>query len=388
MMTEALTELEHSQGYYRLAVVATFIVYTDALMLLGLEQPSPLTVLLLASYVSFCLVSLRLTKASPAFCAARVNASLVLDQLHIALLFYPTGVYSAPFLMAPAIGSIGYGVRYGATYAYRSAAAGFAFLLGSLSASPYWHHIPLPAAGVILGNAYLPVYAAAISEKLRRDRHVMQRRASDAEELHQVLRDKANETQLRILQAQIEPHFLFNTLANVRHLYRSDTAEGERMMEHLVTYLRGVMEELRSDASTLRKEIDLVLDYLAIIQIRLGDRLRYSADLPPALEQAAFPPAMLISLVENAIKHGLAGRPAGTIRIEADTDGATLYVAVRDDGAGFSTTGGTGVGLSNIRQRLDALYGARGSLAVESGPAGGFAARIGVPLAQPNRLPS
>lgn len=194
------------------------------------------------------------------------------------------------------------------------------------------------------------------------------------------LRHQAIESQLRILQAQIEPHFLFNTLANVRHLYRSSVDEGESMMDHLIVYLRSTLEELRSDVSTVSKELDLVLHYLAIMKIRMGERLSYSFINSADVTAMAFPPAMLISLVENAIMHGLNNKPDGKLTITAAREEQHLRVTVLDNGAGFSSVQGTGVGLSNIRQRLEAIYGNRAWLEVGALATGGFMASIVVPF--------
>jgi hypothetical protein len=194
------------------------------------------------------------------------------------------------------------------------------------------------------------------------------------------LRHKAIESQLRILQAQIEPHFLFNTLANVRHLYRSSVAEGEGMMDHLIVYLRSTLEELRSDVSTVSKEMDLALHYLAIMKIRMGDRLAFVFINSEEVSTRAFPPAMLISLVENAIMHGLNNKPDGKLTISAAREEQHLRITVLDNGAGFSGVQGSGVGLSNIRQRLEAIYGNRAWLEVGALQTGGFMASIVVPL--------
>ena len=193
------------------------------------------------------------------------------------------------------------------------------------------------------------------------------------------LRNKALEMQLRILQSQIEPHFLFNTLASVRHLYRSSTDAGELMMDHVITYLRCTMQELRSDVSTVSKEMDLVLHYLAIMKIRMGERLSYSFIQSDDVADRAFPPAMLISLVENAIKHGLNDRADGNLTISAAREEQHLRVTVLDNGPGFSNVQGTGVGLSNIRQRLETIYGNRAWLEVGALAKGGFVASIVVP---------
>lgn len=199
------------------------------------------------------------------------------------------------------------------------------------------------------------------------------------------LRHKALDSQLRILQAQIEPHFLFNTLANVRHLYRSSVVEGEQMMDHLILYLRSTLEELRSEASNVSKEMDLAFHYLAIMKIRMGDRLSFAFINSEEVATCAFPPAMLISLVENAIMHGLNNRADGKLSISAARDGQSLRITVLDNGAGLSSVQGSGVGLSNIRQRLEAIYGNRAWLEVGALQTGGFMASIVVPLSTTER---
>ncbi|MGO4478814.1 sensor histidine kinase [Massilia sp. 2TAF26] len=204
-----------------------------------------------------------------------------------------------------------------------------------------------------------------------------------AERQRDALREQAVEAQLRILQAQIEPHFLFNSLANVRHLYREDVGAGEHMLDHLIAYLRCAMDDLRAEHSSVRKEMDLARHYLTIMQIRMGERLGYTFTATDALLEHPFPPAMLISLVENAIKHGLADAERGTISLAAAADDACLRLTVADDGRGFSSVGGTGVGLSNIRRRLEAMYGNRAWLEVGAPPSGGFAATIVIPLEPP-----
>ena len=201
-----------------------------------------------------------------------------------------------------------------------------------------------------------------------------------AEQQRDTLRDQALVTQLRIMQAQIEPHFLFNTLANVRQLYRTSVADGESMMDHLIVYLRCAMEDLRADTSNVVKEMNLVTHYLSIMKIRMGERLSYRFAVAESLREHPFPPAMVISLVENAIRHGLVDCDHGDITMSASRDGDALRVTIADNGAGFSSVGGTGLGLSNIRQRLETMYGARAWLEVGAPAGGGFSATIVIPF--------
>ena len=195
----------------------------------------------------------------------------------------------------------------------------------------------------------------------------------------EALRLRTAEMQLRMLQAQIEPHFLFNTLANVRQLYRSSASAGEDMLDHLIAYLRSAMDELRAERSSVAREFELVSHYLAIMQIRMGERLSYRFVQPGDVASHAFPPAMLISLVENAIMHGLHKREQGLLTISAAIEGNHLRVTVQDNGEGFSSVQGSGTGLSNIRQRLEALYGKHARLEAGALQEGGFSASIFVP---------
>lgn len=194
------------------------------------------------------------------------------------------------------------------------------------------------------------------------------------------LRHLAVESQLRMLQTQIEPHFLFNTLANVQQMYRENLDEGESMLDNLTAYFRGAVEGFRSDQSTIVREIELSRRYLKIMEARMGGRLVSSLLSTEEVNDHPLPPAMLISLVENAIKHGIAPKMEGCINVTASRVGEVIRIEVADDGAGFSSVGGTGIGLSNLRQRLHALYGTCAWLEVEAGREGGFRACIVLPF--------
>lgn len=190
----------------------------------------------------------------------------------------------------------------------------------------------------------------------------------------------AIEAQLRMLQTQIEPHFLFNTLANVQQMYRENIDEGEEMLNHLTAYFRGAVEGFRSDRSTVAKEMELSQRYLAIMKARMGDRLSFEFNAMDRVRHHPLPPAMLISLVENAIKHGIAPNMGGTVEVKAVQVEDVVRLEVSDDGAGFSSVGGTGTGLTNLRDRLDALYGPRAWLEIDAGENGGFKASIVLPF--------
>ena len=177
---------------------------------------------------------------------------------------------------------------------------------------------------------------------------------------------RAAEAQLRLLQGQIEPHFLFNTLATVLSLIERDPPKARRTLESFVDYLRASLGEMRRDASTLRGELELSQAYLHLMRERMDDRLRFSIDVDASLHELALPPLLLQPLVENAIHHGLEPKiEGGTLQISAARDGAHLRLAVRDDGVGLGHSlrrNGNGVALANLRERLAARYGSDASL--------------------------
>jgi len=148
-------------------------------------------------------------------------------------------------------------------------------------------------------------------------------------------RDNA-QAKLQVMQAQIEPHFLFNTLASVRSLYRTDSAAGREMLRSLTSYLTASLPRMRETRSTLERELALSTAYLRVHKIRMGSRLAFAVDVPSALRTAHVPPMMLATLVENAIVHGLTPLPeGGSIRIAGRELGGKLYVDVIDDGCGL-----------------------------------------------------
>jgi signal transduction histidine kinase len=202
------------------------------------------------------------------------------------------------------------------------------------------------------------------------------------------LQNRLLDARLQVLRAQVEPHFLYNSLANVQYLIRNDAPAAEAMLSALIDYLRHALPRMREATSTLGEEVALARSYLDVLRIRMGGRLGVSVDVPPALASHPFPPLLLISLVENAIKHGLEPKPgAGQLTIAARQDGQSLHVSVRDDGVGFGSAGGTGIGLRNIRETLASLFGHSGKLTVEPGEHGGVTATIEVPLPVAQAVP-
>jgi hypothetical protein len=192
------------------------------------------------------------------------------------------------------------------------------------------------------------------------------------------------EARLQVMQAQVEPHFLFNTLAHLQRLYQTNPARARRMLDSFCAYLRAALPRMRGERSTLGRELDLATAYLATQQIRMGRRLRFDVDVPDGLRDAELPPMMLLSLTENAIKHGLTPlREGGHVRIEASSAADVLRVSVADTGAGLPVApeaGGSGVGLSNTRSRLAAMHGERGRLTLARNTPRGLVATIAVPL--------
>ncbi len=190
----------------------------------------------------------------------------------------------------------------------------------------------------------------------------------------------ALEANLRLLQAQIEPHFLFNTLSNVLSLIDSDPAKGKAMLSDLVRYLRTSLSRTRTAAATLEQEIDMVEAYLKIQKVRMGERLRFSIEVESGLKQHAFPPMLLQPLVENAVRHGLEPSvEGGEIAIAADVEGETLKVTVADTGCGFAAFEKGGVGIANVKERLRLLFGEKGRLTLEENSPHGVRAIIEAP---------
>ncbi|MFT7775438.1 sensor histidine kinase [Roseateles sp.] len=198
----------------------------------------------------------------------------------------------------------------------------------------------------------------------------------------EALKTQQTEAQLSALNAQIEPHFLFNTLANVKRLYETQPGRGRDMLVALIAYLRAALPGMRRHESTLADELELVRHYLAILQMRMGERLSFDIAAPPELLQARLPTLVLPTLVENAIKHGLSPLPeGGRIEIRADhTADGGLTVEVADNGQGFGTaSGGAGVGLANTRARLAARFGDAAALELEAAHPHGVVARVRLP---------
>jgi hypothetical protein len=235
-------------------------------------------------------------------------------------------------------------------------------------------------AGLIL--LFIPLFVITIVAKFFIDRSRAAQNVADSKrkeaEYHRMAQ-QVTEAKLSALQAQVEPHFLYNTLASVQALTEVDPQQASAMTGHLIQYLRNALPKMRESVSTVGQEIELVRAYLNILQMRMGKRLAFEIEVPPELMEMPFPPLMLPSLVENAIKHGLESqREGGTVTIRVSANGS-LRVSVLDTGRGFAETLGAGVGLANIRERLAALYGDAGKLTLVAREPHGVEATIEVP---------
>jgi hypothetical protein len=207
-------------------------------------------------------------------------------------------------------------------------------------------------------------------------------RADEAERDRARFVQRMEEARLKMLQAQIEPHFLFNSLANVRSLQATAPPDAEKMLDNLVKYFAGALPHMRATDSTLGREAALTTSYLEIQAIRMGRRLAFDVAIPDVLAGVPFPPLMLLTLVENAIKHGLAPQPGGgAVRVDASLHDRELRVRVSDSGRGFTQTSGRGTGLANVRARLAAIYGESGRLSLSRNLPQGVVAMIALPLA-------
>jgi hypothetical protein len=187
---------------------------------------------------------------------------------------------------------------------------------------------------------------------------------------------------LQLLRAQIEPHFLFNTLATVRTLARTDRVAAVDMIDHLMRYLSEALPKLRQEDCSLGEELQLIDAYLRIHQIRMGSRMSYELSIPEALLKQRVPTMILLTLVENAVKHGINPAVAGgSIRVSATQEREVLVLRVSDSGQGMAATDGHGMGLANIRRRLMMLYGDDAVLSLSRPAARGVTASVSIPLA-------
>lgn len=262
--------------------------------------------------------------------------------------------------------------------------AAFGVMLGGCAAviiglAPNWDALLLPriagpewAAGAAFSAFFIGL--SLVTAAVRRH----EQRASEAQR-------QLVEARLQTLTAQIEPHFLMNTLANLRYLIKTDSRVAHEMIDHLADFLEGALERSRDLRSTLGEEIQLVESYLSIMQIRFGERLRFVIGVPQELEATPFPPLLLQALVENAVTHGIApSEQSGVVTVTARRDGGFILLEVADTGVGFGFAKSPthGMGLANTRERLATFYEGRASLTLERSTPSGTIARVSLPLAR------
>jgi len=210
-------------------------------------------------------------------------------------------------------------------------------------------------------------------------------RGERLEQLVATAQRDAAENQLKLLASQLEPHMLFNTLANLRVLIGMDPPRAQLMLDHLVAFMRSTLTASRNMLHPLSAEFGRIADYLALMKIRMGDRLQAQVDFPEALGELAVPTLLLQPLVENAIKHGLEPHvDGGRLLVTARAEGSALVLSVRDTGAGLSDVAndGTHFGVTQVRERLSTLYGNAASLVLgtpDDGE-GGTLATVRIPL--------
>ena len=246
----------------------------------------------------------------------------------------------------------------------------------------HYGNLPLLAVWWILGSMLIK-----ITYKGKMQAEVKAAAATETAEAES-LRRQVLEARMAMMQAQVEPHFLFNTLASIDHLIEFDPKRASQMQRTLISLLRASMPSMRSTDSGLRPldlELAVVRPYLEILKVRMEERLTTEIDVPDGLLSAEFPPMMIQTLVENAIKHGLEPKAeGGHLSVKAEIRHGKLCVTVADTGLGFAgaaggETAGTGIGLANIRERLSLLYGSKGTLTIANNPVGGTIVTITVP---------
>jgi hypothetical protein len=261
-------------------------------------------------------------------------------------------------VLAPFAGGIGYVVSWAIGTQGKAGLDGL--VAGLLIIAPWI------AVGALLKQRGMFAREQALAFELERSE--LERRALDA--------------RLRVLQAQVEPHFLFNTLANVQALVESGSPQAPRVLSSLIAYLRAAVPRMDERTSTIEREVELVRAYLEIMQMRMPDRLQFALHMDPAAKSLPCPPMTLLTLVENAVRHGIDPSETGG-RIDLDVwlrDGRCL-IRVTDTGVGLGTTSrGLGTGLSTLRERLQLAFGGEATLGLTSIEPHGTCAEIHLPL--------
>jgi len=239
----------------------------------------------------------------------------------------------------------------------------------------FWQSVAIGMMFAVIGSIVF-----LLTERIHKlDDEVRQRRLAEEAQAR-----RESEAHLKLLQAQIEPHFLFNTLANVASLIEVDPPRARRLLDRLNDWLRIALARTRNDQSSLGDELTLLANWLEILSERFGSRLNWTFTVDDELRRLPFPPMLLQPLLENAIKHGIEPKlGGGSVHLSANRQAGRLRIDLHDDGVGLSETSkpGQGAGLDNVRARLAALYGNAGKLTLASNPSGGVTASLELPCA-------
>ena len=281
--------------------------------------------------------------------------------------------------------ALGSWAAFGGVIGYHSARVG----------SGLWHGVDLwfrdtftTPVLMVLFTALLAGFPEVIA-RLRLREHDLGKRIAAIEAASEKHARQTAESELRLLQAQVEPHFLYNTLANLRYLIQKGSADALRMTDALIEYLRTSVPDMRAASVTLGREADHVRHFLDIMSMRMQGRLQWQVDVPEALRDVPLPPLVLLTLVENAIKHGVGPLvEGGAVRVGVRADGEHLVITVADTGAGLgaATTAkgpSTNAGLDNARGRLLLTYGESAQLDLAANAPRGTIATLRIPRALP-----
>lgn len=249
----------------------------------------------------------------------------------------------------------------------------FSLVLGKVPAN--LNHFGFWALAAIISVA---AYVCLVLRRTARHQRLQEQRLqNEAENLGTALA----QAELAMLEAQIEPHFLFNTLAHIKRQYRKDLVAADRMMKDLIDYLEQALPALRRDDWTVGDEIRLIRVYLDILSLRFGEHLRFVVSMQELARDIRLPGLTVATLVENAVRHGLAPKKdGGTVSVTVKRDGASLLIEVCDDGVGLRMSSGSGLGLATTRARLRSAYGDKASLRVEPRDPQGVRAALAIPL--------